>query len=191
MLAGLFLARMGRVSMSLGLVAFAGGQIHLAVESMGVPECGLESKLRVLQQDPRMLIVFTGYLDFWVYALGQYQPCGSLQEAAEQLKSHLEACPAPGEGAYGRVCGYEDGSPVLYRVDWGRKSGGNIKRVAMVEGMVEIIGMCTHGNPARELAQMLINRGVSAEKALIEAIESEIPRANEAHLRGPVHSAVI
>ena len=181
--------------MSMGLVAYANNRLHMVVESKGLFESGLESKVKRIQERPLMMIVFTGYLDYWRYTFDQYTPCKSFQDAAEQIAGHIHAfsnqTPPHWDVAFCRLCGYENGQPVVYKVDWVRGKDAAIEEVDLIEGLVVPIGCVSHAIPGAEMATGLLRQGMSPEAALRQSIEEEILRANPAILEGPVHYAVI
>src|SRR5205807_1345822 len=105
--------------MSLGLVVASDDKrrIYLAIESEGVQCDVLDSKLIRLQTHPEMVLLVTGGLEHWRDVRNDFTAQPTIHKASDEIVSLLNKHTKSNNQAFGLLCGFDDGSPVCYRIN--------------------------------------------------------------------------
>jgi hypothetical protein len=103
--------------MSLGLAFADEHRIYLVSESEGLQHNVIPSKLRILQNEPKLAIVVTGGLEHWKSVFDFYGCQETIDAACCRVRQLLDSGMGPQNQAFGLICGYENDVPVCCRVD--------------------------------------------------------------------------
>jgi hypothetical protein len=182
--------------MTLGLATCDKNGIYLAIESQGIPLAGppvkgdfrllIDSKLMLLNTEPKVIVLAAGGLDHWSYVAANYTNRPSVTEAALEIVELLDLCMSEENQAFGLVCGYENSAPQCYRIN--RDVNQKSTNKPSPEQLSDIQAIGIYGDEAKETAMKSIMRNENPLVALNEAIETLFPNP---HIRPPIHSRII
>ena len=161
--------------MTICLAKIENDGIYVAAERRGITnQLSLKRKIIEIQNSPEVIILISGGLDHWELVINEYpkqiQP--TLNDAVKRIAKLLEQRTALHNDNHALVCGYENKTPKIYRID--KSVSKNIEYPRQTVGYyIEPLGDETLAPLAAQEAHKLYASGYPLSEALEKGIASQ------------------